>query len=76
MQYVALSADRYGKRISGASGKYADHGISGGGYKTRRRKKGMNILNNPKCLYLPLGDECGNTSKGKSGGVGGGRRQR
>ena len=29
----------------------------------------MTILNNLECLYRPMGDECGNTAKGKLGGV-------
>ena len=73
MQYGALADKGYGKSISGAPGKDAEHGFSGGGYKTRRRKKGMTILNNLECLSRTLGAECGNTAKGESGGVGGGR---
>ena len=75
MQDVALAYHGDGQGISRATGKYAEHRSSSGGYKTRRRKKGMTIPNNPELLSEPLVDECGNTSKGKSGGVGGGRRQ-
>ena len=69
MQYGALDPDRDGKIISKATGKYAEHGSSGGGYKTRRRKKGITIPNNLECLSGPLGAECGNTAKGNLGGV-------
>ena len=76
MQNGALAANGDGQSISGATGKYNEHGSSGGGYKTRRRKKGMTILKNLECLSRTLGAECGNTAKGKSGGVGGGRQKR
>ena len=72
MKDGAIAADRDGQIILGATGKDADHGS---GYKTRRRKKGMNILNNPECLSRPLGGECGNNAKVNSGGVGEGRRK-
>ena len=75
MQDGAIASDGYVKGIYRATGKYADHGSSRCGYKTRRRKKGMTIPNNPECLSRPMGAECGNTSKRKSGGVRGGRRQ-
>ena len=75
MQDGALVADRDRQIISGATGKDSEHGISSRGYKTRKRKKGMTILNNPECPSRPLGDECGNTDKVNSGGVGGGRKQ-
>ena len=75
MQDGALATDGYGQSIYGAMGKYSENRSSGSGYKTRRREKGMTILNNPECLSRPLGSECGNTAKGKSGGVVGGRRQ-
>ena len=35
----------------------------------------MTIPNKPECLSRPPGAECGNTDKGKSGGVGGGIQQ-
>ena len=76
MQDGALASNVNGQSISGATGKYAEHGSSSGGYKTRRRKKGMTIPNNQECLSQPLSDECDNTAKGKSGGVGGVIRQR
>ena len=76
MKYGALAADGDMKSISGATGKYAEHGSSSGGYKTQRREKGMTNLNNPECLSWTLGDECGNTSKVNLDGVGLGRRQR
>ena len=76
MQDGALAADGDVKSISGATGKDAEHGSSGGGFKTRRKKEGMTIPNNPECLSRPLGDECGNTAKGKPVGVRGRRRQR
>ena len=69
MKYGALSSNRDGKGRSRATGKDVDHMSRSGGYKTRRRKKGMTIPNNPECLSWPLGSECGNTAKGKSGGV-------
>ena len=75
MQDGSLASDRDGQGISGATGKYANHGNSSGGYKTIRRKKGMTNPKNPERLSRPLGDECGNTAKVKSGGVGGGRLQ-
>ena len=75
MQDGALAYDGYGKGISEATGKYAEHRSSSGGYKTQRRKKGMTIPNHPESLYRTLGAECRNTARGKSGGVGGGRRQ-
>ena len=75
MQDGALASDGYGIDISGATGKDAEHRSSNGGYKTQRRKKGTNIPNNPECLYRPLGAEFGNTAKGNSSGIGGGRRQ-
>ena len=76
MQYGTLAANGYRQIILIATGKYADHGNSGISYKTRRRKKGMTTPNNPEYLSWNLGSECGNTAKGKLGGVGGGRRQR
>ena len=76
MQDGSLASDRDGRSIYGATGKYYEHGSSNVSYKTRRGKKGMTIPNNPECLSRPLGAECGNTSKGKSGGVGGGRQKR
>ena len=66
MQDGPLAADGDEKRISGATGKDAENGISGGGYKNQRRKKEMTIPNNPEFLYQPLR---------KLGGVGGGRQQ-
>ena len=75
MQNGALSDDIYGQSIYGATGKYAEHGISGGSYKTLRRKMEMNILNNPACLYRPLGYECEDTAKRNSGSVRGVRQQ-
>ena len=75
MQDGALSSDGDGQGISRATGKDAEHRSSRDGYKTRRSKKGMTIQNNPECLSLPLGGECGNNSKGKSGCVGGGRQK-
>ena len=71
MQDGSLASDRDGQGISGATGKDAEHSSRSGGYKTRRRKKGVTIPNNPECLSRTLGAECGNTAKGKSGGVGG-----
>ena len=65
IQYGALDADGDVKIISGATGKDADHRSSGGGYKIKRRKRGATIVNNPECLYRPLGAECGNNAKGK-----------
>ena len=65
MQDGALAADRDRQSIFVATGKDAEHRSISGGYKTRRRKKGMTIPNNPECLSRPLGDECGNTAKGK-----------
>ena len=76
MQYGALASNGYGQCISGATGKDAESDSSSSGYKTRGRKKGMTIPNNQGCLYRPLGVECGNIGKGKSGGVGGGKQQR
>ena len=76
MQDGALASDGDGKIISGETGKYDEHGSISSGYKTRRRKKEVNIPNNPECLSWPLGGKCGNTAKGKSGGVGLGRQQR
>ena len=73
MQDGALAADKDGKIIHGATDKDADHGSSGGGYKIRRRKKGMTIPNNPEYLYRNLGAEWGNTAKLKLGCIGGGR---
>ena len=67
MQDGALAANRYGKIISGATGKDSEHRSSGSSYKTRRSKKGMTISNNPECLSQNLGAECGNTAKGKFG---------
>ena len=75
MQDGALASYGDGQGISIVTGKDADHGSSIGSYKTRRRKKGMTIPNNPECLSRPMGADCGNTSKGKSGGVRGGRQQ-
>ena len=46
MQYGALANNGGGQIIYGATGKDAEHSSSGGGYKTRRRKKGMTIPNN------------------------------
>ena len=34
MQYGALAADGDGQGMYGTTGKYAEHGSSGGGYKT------------------------------------------
>ena len=76
MQDGALASNRYGQSISGATGKYDEHGSGGGSYKTRRRKKGVTILNNPQRLSRPLGAECENTPKEKWGGVGGEIEQR
>ena len=76
MQDGAVAANGYVQIVFIATGKYADHGNSGISYKTRRRKKGMTTPNNLECLSWNLGSECGNTAKGKLGGVGGGRRQR
>ena len=76
MQYGALAAYGDGKIISITTGKDAEHGNIVSGYRTRRREKEVTILNYPECLSRPLGSECGNTAKGKLGGVGGGRRQR
>ena len=67
MQDGTLAANGYGQRISGATGRDSEHKSRGGGYKTRERKKGMTIPNNPECLYRPLGAERGNTAKWKSG---------
>ena len=50
MQDGALASDREVKSISGATGKDAEHRSSSGGYKTRRKKKGMTIQNNPELL--------------------------
>ena len=47
MKDGALADDGDGKIISGATGKYSEHGSSDGGYKNRRMKKGMTIPNNP-----------------------------
>ena len=76
MQDGALATDGYGQSIYGAMGKYSENRSSGSGYKTRRREKGMTILNNPEGLSQPLRAECRNTTKGKSEGVVGGRQQR
>ena len=46
MQVGTIAADGDGKSISGATGKDAEHGSSGGGNKTQRKKKGMTIPNN------------------------------
>ena len=73
MQDGALAYRGDGQGISRATGKDADHGSSGGGYKIRRRKKGMTIPNNPEYLYRNLGAEWGNTAKLKLGCIGGGR---
>ena len=73
MQDGAFAFYRYGKGVSRVTGKYAEHGSSSGGYKTRGRKKVMTISNNPDYLTRPLVAECGNIAKGKSGGVSGGR---
>ena len=75
MQDGTLASYGYGKGISKATDKYADHGSSSGGYRIKRRKKEMTIPNNPECLSQPLGDECRNTAKVKLGAVGVGRRQ-
>ena len=63
MQAGALSADGDGQSISGAAGKDNEHGISNGGYKTRSRKRGVTIPNNPDSLSRPPGAECGDTEK-------------
>ena len=47
MQDGTLDANGDGKRNSGFTGKYAEHRSSEGGYKSRRKKKVMNIPNNP-----------------------------
>ena len=75
MQDVALASNGDGQSISGATGKYAEHGSSSSGYKTQRRRKGMTTPNNKECLSRTLGAECGNNAKGKLGGVGGGKQQ-
>ena len=75
MQDGAIASDGYVKGIYRATGKYAEHGSSSGGYKIQRSKKGMTIPNNPECLSQPLGDECGNIAKGKWGGDGRRRRK-
>ena len=75
MQDGTLASNGDGQGTSRATGKDANHGSSSGGYKTIRRKKGMTNPKNPERLSRPLGDECGNTDKVKSGGVGGGRLQ-
>ena len=75
MQNGALFANVNVQSIFGATGKDSEHGIRGGGYKTRKMEKGLTILNNPECISPPLGAEYGDISKGKSGGVGGGRQQ-
>ena len=54
MQDGALASHGYGKGISRETGKDYEHGSSSSGYKTRRRKKGMTIPNNPECLFRPL----------------------
>ena len=69
MQDGALASNGDGRSICGATAKYSEHGSSSGGYKIRRKKKGMTIPNNPECLSWPLRDEYMNTAKGKSGGV-------
>ena len=55
MQDGALASHGYGQGISREAGKDDDHGSISGGYKTRRRKMGMTIPNNPDCLVWPLG---------------------
>ena len=50
MKDGTLDSEGDGQYISRANDKYAEHGSSSGGYKTRRRKKGMTIPNNPECL--------------------------
>ena len=69
MQDDAVVADGDGKGISRANSKDDEHRISSGGYKTKGRKKGMTIPNNPDCLSRFWGAECGNNAKGKSVGV-------
>ena len=75
MKYGSLAADRDSQIISGATGKYPEHRSSDGSYKTGGRKKWMTIPNNPECLSRTLGEECGNTDKGKLGGFGGVRQK-
>ena len=50
-------------------------GVAAAVKKIEGGKRGMTIPNNPDYLSRPLGAECGNTAKGNSGGVGGGRKQ-
>ena len=47
--------------------KMLSTGVEAAVYKNRGRKNGMTTPNNPECLSRPLGEECGNTAKGKSG---------
>ena len=46
-QNGVLDSHGGGQGISRATGKYAEHGSSSGGYKTWRRIKGVHIPNNP-----------------------------
>ena len=75
MQDGTLASHGDEQGIFKATGKDSEHRSSSGGYITRRRKKGVTILNNPECPSRPLGAEFGNTAKGKSGGVREGRQQ-
>ena len=51
MQDEAIAYDGDGQGIYGETGKDAENGSSIGGYKNRRRKKGMTIPNNPEWEY-------------------------
>ena len=55
MQYGALAVDGDGKIISGATGKYSEHGSSGGGYKTRRGKKSDEYPEQPRVTFSASG---------------------
>ena len=63
MQDGALATNGDVQSIYGSNGKDVEHRSSGGGLKTRRRKKGVTIPNNPECLYRPMGTECRNFPK-------------
>ena len=51
MQDDTLVSNGDGQDISCATGKDTEHESSSGGYKTRRREKGVTIPNNPECIF-------------------------